>query len=155
MNVEEIKILLNSFDESSLKEFEVREEKFKLYMNKGEQNVKEYRILQESNQSLSSSLENLLESLNQDRIESSDVRISTIVSPIVGTVYLSPSLDKPVFKKIGDFIAKGEVICIIEAMKVMNEIVSEVDGIVSGIFVSNEEIVEYGQLLYTIKEQIM
>ena len=74
-----------------------------------------------------------------------------VVSPIVGIVYLQPAPDKPVFKKVGDQVAKGEVICIIEAMKLMNEITSETDGVITEILVENESVVEYGQTLFRIQ----
>lgn len=74
-----------------------------------------------------------------------------IVSPMVGTFYVSSSPDKPAFVKIGDKVKKGQTICIIEAMKLMNEIESEHDGEIAEILVDNEEMVEYGQPLFLIK----
>ncbi len=76
-----------------------------------------------------------------------------VVSPIVGIVYLQPAPDKPAFKKEGDQVAKGEVICIIEAMKLMNEITSEADGVITEILVENESVVEYGQPLFRIQQK--
>ena len=73
-----------------------------------------------------------------------------VKSPIVGTFYQSSSPDKPPYVKVGDKVAKGDVICIIEAMKFMNEIQSEYDGTVAEILVDNEEFVEYGQELFRI-----
>ncbi len=70
----------------------------------------------------------------------------------MGVVYLKPNPDKPVFKQVGDQVKVGEVVCIIEAMKVMNEIVSDVNGEVKAIYVENEEVVEFGQPLIQIKE---
>ena len=78
--------------------------------------------------------------------------VVTIQSPLVGVAYLKPSPDKAPFKQVGDKVKKGEVVCIIEAMKVMNEITSDVDGEIVEINVSNEEMVEYNQVLFTVKE---
>lgn len=74
-----------------------------------------------------------------------------IVSPMVGTFYLQPSPDKPQFVKVGDKVKKGQTICIIEAMKLMNEIESEHDGEIVKVLINNEEMVEFGQPLFLIK----
>jgi acetyl-CoA carboxylase biotin carboxyl carrier protein len=73
-----------------------------------------------------------------------------IVSPIPGKFYQSPSPDAPPFVSVGDKVKKGQILCIIEAMKLMNEIESDYDGVVTEIHVNNEQAVEYGHLLYSI-----
>lgn len=72
-------------------------------------------------------------------------------SPIVGTFYASPSPDKPPFVRVGDEVKKGDVIMIIESMKLMNEIQSEYDGIVDRILVSDGQAVEFDQPIMVIK----
>ena len=74
-----------------------------------------------------------------------------VTSPLVGTFYSSPSPDAENFVKVGDTVKKGQVLGIVEAMKLMNEIESEYDGIVDAIHVKNEEVVEYGQPLFRIR----
>ncbi len=74
-----------------------------------------------------------------------------IVSPMVGTFYAQSSPDKPPFVKVGDKVKKGQTICIIEAMKLMNEIESDHDGEIVKILTQNEQMVEYGQPLFLIK----
>lgn len=74
-----------------------------------------------------------------------------IVSPMVGTFYTSPAPDKPAFVKAGDMVKKGQTVCIIEAMKLMNEIESDYDGEIVRVLVNNEEMVQYGQPLFLIK----
>lgn len=74
-----------------------------------------------------------------------------IKSPMVGTFYASSAPDKAPFVKVGDKIHKGQVVCIVEAMKLMNEIESEYDGEVVEICMNNEDIVEYGAELIKIK----
>ena len=69
----------------------------------------------------------------------------------MGTFYSSPSPDAENFVKVGDTVKKGQVLGIVEAMKLMNEIESEYDGIVDAILVKNEEVVEYGQPLFRIR----
>ena len=74
-----------------------------------------------------------------------------VTSPIIGTFYAAPSPDKPAFVKVGDLINAGDVVCIIESMKLMNEITSEYSGRVAEIYVKNEEPVEFGQKLMRIE----
>jgi acetyl-CoA carboxylase biotin carboxyl carrier protein len=74
----------------------------------------------------------------------------TITSPIVGTFYRSPSPDADPYVEEGDYVKKGQVLCIVEAMKLMNEIESEVDGRISKILVESTKPVEYGQPLFLI-----
>jgi len=74
-----------------------------------------------------------------------------VKAPIVGTFYTSSSPDAPVYVKVGDTVAAGQVLCIIEAMKLMNEIEAESAGTVREILVKNGEPVEYGQTLFIIE----
>lgn len=76
---------------------------------------------------------------------------TTISSPFVGTFYRSPSPDSPMFVEIGTRVKKGQTLCIVEAMKLMNEIESEVDGEVVGILVENAKPVEFGTPLFVIR----
>jgi acetyl-CoA carboxylase biotin carboxyl carrier protein len=74
----------------------------------------------------------------------------TITSPIVGTFYRSPSPDADPYVEEGDYVKKGQVLCIVEAMKLMNEIESEADGRIMRILVESTKPVEYGQPLFLI-----
>ena len=73
-----------------------------------------------------------------------------ITSPIVGTFYRAPAPDAPPYVEVGQVVEKGQVLCIVEAMKLMNEIESEVDGVVVRILVDNGHPVEYGEPLFLI-----
>lgn len=73
-----------------------------------------------------------------------------VTSPLVGVTYMSSGPDQPVFKKIGDSVVVGETLCIVEAMKLMNEIKSDVEGTISEIYVEDEQVVEYNQPLFRI-----
>ena len=84
----------------------------------------------------------------QEEIDSNQVFIT---SPMVGTFYLSPSPDDPCFVNVGDKIDKNTVVCVIEAMKVMNEVKAGVSGIVAEILVENAHPVEFGTKLFRIK----
>ena len=80
-----------------------------------------------------------------------DPDLHVIKSPIVGTYYASPSPDADPFVKVGDSVAAGQVVCIIEAMKLMNEIEADTAGEVSRVFVENGQPVEYGEPLFAVR----
>ena len=83
--------------------------------------------------------------------EVDDADLFTVKSPIVGTYYEAPSPGSPPFSKVGDEVKIGQVLCIIEAMKLMNEIEAEAAGTIAKILVKNGQPVEYGQPLFLIK----
>ena len=157
MNLAEIKELFLLFNDSDVREFDLKQADVSLYLSKNEQNrvvLNSSPIQQESvgvtelpsSQSTTPSVQ-ASESTNKV-VED----VVTIQSPLVGVAYLKPSPYKAPFKQVGDKVKKGEVVCIIEAMKVMNEITSDIDGEIVEINVSNEEMVEYNQVLFTVKE---
>lgn len=74
-----------------------------------------------------------------------------VCSPLVGTFYSSSAPGEPAFVKIGDRVSKGQVLCIVEAMKIMNEVEADISGEVVEIHVENEGLVEFGQTLFSIK----
>jgi acetyl-CoA carboxylase biotin carboxyl carrier protein len=75
-----------------------------------------------------------------------------ITSPIVGTFYAAPAPDAPAFVRVGDRVKNGQTVCILEAMKLMNEIQSEFDCEIEAVLVSNEQKVEYGQPLFRVRK---
>ena len=81
---------------------------------------------------------------------SDDSKYITVKSPIIGTFYRKPSPDKPVFKEVGDSVAPGDVMCVIEAMKLFNEIESEVSGKIVKILVDDATPVEFDQPLFLV-----
>ncbi len=83
--------------------------------------------------------------------EAASVSGNIVTSPIVGTFYAAPSPDKPPFVKVGDTVNAGDVVCIIESMKLMNEINCEFSGRVAEIYVNNGEPVEFGQKIMRIE----
>lgn len=88
----------------------------------------------------------------KERIEKEkEDRFKTVVSPMVGTFYRAPSPDSQPFVEEGAIVKKGQVLCIIEAMKLMNEIESEFDGRIVSIPVENGQPVEYGEQLFVIE----
>ena len=83
--------------------------------------------------------------------ESSPASGVEIKSPMVGTFYRSPSPDVDAFVKVGDHVKQGDTLCIIEAMKIMNEVEAEVSGVILDIKIDNAQPVEYGQTLFVIE----
>jgi acetyl-CoA carboxylase biotin carboxyl carrier protein len=77
--------------------------------------------------------------------------ITVIKSPMVGVFYEAPQPGAPPFVKIGDQISKGQILCIIEAMKLMNEVQAEIEGTIVDILIKNEEMAEFGQPLFKVK----
>jgi acetyl-CoA carboxylase biotin carboxyl carrier protein len=73
-----------------------------------------------------------------------------VISPMVGTFYAAPAPDAAPYVEVGDRVGKGTVLCIIEAMKLMNELESEVEGTIAKVMVENAQPVEYGQVLFLI-----
>ena len=82
-----------------------------------------------------------------------ELNVHMITSPFVGTFYTSPSPGKPIYVKVGDRVKVGQPLCVLEAMKIMNEIDADVNGEIIEILVENESLVEFAQPLFKIKLQ--
>lgn len=85
-------------------------------------------------------------------VEFAGENLKEVKAPLIGTFYESPDPDSPAFVSVGDHVEKGDTLCIVEAMKLMNEIKSEFTGKVVEIKAANESMVEYGQTLFVIEE---
>ncbi|HXH37955.1 MAG TPA: acetyl-CoA carboxylase biotin carboxyl carrier protein [Thermoanaerobaculia bacterium] len=83
--------------------------------------------------------------------DAAEVGLHIITSPIVGTFYRSANPESEPFVNVGDRIARGQVLCIVEAMKLMNEIESDVEGVVTRIYPQNRQPIEYGEKLFAVK----
>ena len=86
--------------------------------------------------------------------EPTSMDLAVIKSPIVGTLYRAPEPGAPNFVEVGDRVKKGQVLCIIEAMKLMNEIESEADGAITAVHVENGRPVQFGDRLFTLKVSV-
>ena len=142
MDIRKIKKLIEMLQESDLTEIEVQE---------GEESV---RIVRGSNQSFEVKTTPMSPASAGTPIENNEVTAnesgSLIKSPIVGTFYRKPAPDKPPFVEIGSNVNAGDVVCIVEAMKMMNEIKSEFTGKVSAINIEDGEPVEFDQSLIVV-----
>ncbi|GAA2900341.1 acetyl-CoA carboxylase biotin carboxyl carrier protein [Enterococcus pseudoavium] len=154
MEIKEIKELLNQFNDSSLTEFDLREGSFELYMNKNQTSRQTAAPVQVEQSVETASAAPLASAAPMDSepvpVVASKGEGKVITSPIVGIVYLQPSPEQAAYKAVGDPVKQGETVCIIEAMKLLNEITSDYDGIITEILVENEDVVEYGQPLFRI-----
>ena len=143
MDIRKIKKLIQMLEQSDLNEIEV---------SQGEESV---RISKGNSNDISTSISNTDQSqvaTNQGPIESNTEIIGNIIkSPIVGTFYRKPSPEKPPFVNIGDTVSEGDVVCIVEAMKMMNEIKSEYSGKIISILPSDGQPVEFDQTLIIIE----
>ena len=138
-DLDRIRELLKSLENSSVEEMELEAEGLKL-------KVKFRRGISPSLQ-----VSQPQEVKEEKSEEGEEKNYYVVESPMVGTFYRAPSPGAEPFVKEGDFVEKGQVLCIIEALKVMNEIESEVSGIVRKILVENGQPVEYGQPLFYIE----
>lgn len=161
METHEVKELLSQFDQSTLTELQLKKETFELYFNKnttsGLQSASSAPApapAPAANAASTPVAPTPAVSATPDTVETAKPVLEgkEVVSPLVGVVYLKPSPDKDNFKQIGDHVKKGDILCIVEAMKVMNEIVSDVDGELVEVLVKSEQIVEYNQPLFRVKE---
>lgn len=153
MDFKDVAKLMANFNDSEMRELEIKVKDFEIRLSKNEISQKMLESLVkpqiiEPNET-TSTVESNAET-NQEVQE--DETASMIKSPMVGTVYLQPEPNQPQFLTVGSQVKKGEVVCIIEAMKMMTEIKSEFTGVITEVLVSNEELVEFDQPLFKVKE---
>lgn len=138
MDVKDIIALMKAVSENGLTKFELEQGDMKLVMGRDKKSAAAGAALPDRKEPA-------------DRIQDTETAGNVITCPLVGTFYSSPSPEAENFVKIGDRVKKGQVLGIVEAMKLMNEIESEYDGVVEEILVENESVVEYGQPLFKIR----
>ena len=129
IDYKEILKLIDLLEERNLSAFELEIEGFKIKISRGQPPT----IVPESTESKND--------------------LHYISSPMVGTFYMAPDPSSPPFVEIGESVQKNQTLCIIEAMKLMNEIESDIDGILEEIYVQNGKPVEYGKTLFAIKPE--
>ncbi|KRN89041.1 acetyl-CoA carboxylase biotin carboxyl carrier protein [Ligilactobacillus ceti] len=140
MDFQEIQKIIEDFTNSEIRELDLQIDDFKLYLNKNETS-------------------RLTDSKQQENIENNQLceetaKANYIKAPMVGSIYLQPEPTAAPFVEVGTFVKENDVVCIIEAMKVMTEIRSTKSGVITQILVSDEELVEYDQPLFKIDQMI-
>ncbi|MBL7171028.1 MAG: acetyl-CoA carboxylase biotin carboxyl carrier protein [Candidatus Omnitrophica bacterium] len=148
MNLKELKELITLFEEAEVTELEIEREGIKIRLKKGNDKIDAQAIVP------SGATVTPVISEKEEKVEKKKEAEETLVkieAPMVGTFYSSPSPEAPPFVEEGAVIEKGQVLCIIEAMKLMNEIKSEVKGKIKKILVENGHTVEFGDSLFLIE----
>jgi len=149
MDIRKVKKLIEMLENSNLEEIEIQE---------GEESVRLVKSNHRTQTAIPQSIVLPQENSSQATIEDIETEEeikkegNSINSPMVGTFYASASPGAKPFISIGDLVAEGDVVCIVEAMKMMNEIKSEFSGTVLSVNVENSEPVEYGQSLFEISK---
>ena len=145
MDIRKIKKLIEMLQASDLREIEVKEGEESVRIARGgiSSPTEEYVISNQATQAIKTTTEGI-------HIHDSNASGNHIKSPIVGTFYRKPAPDKPPFVEVGDHVEKGQVVCIVEAMKMMNEIKSDFSGTIKSINVEDGTPVEFDQNLITV-----
>ncbi len=144
MDIRKIKKLIEMLQDSDLKEIEVSQGDESVRISRDNRSQTSEPIIQKQVVHEASNI------VTQEEIPQEEVKGNKVTSPIVGTFYRKPSPDKDPFIKVGDEVQEGDILCIIEAMKMMNEIKSDFSGKIVSIDVEDGQPVEYGQHIITI-----
>ena len=147
MEFENLIQLIKTVSSSELTEFSMKDGDFKVSMNK----KKEVQIVADGNMAAEIPVFTAQTVAPEKESVESEAEGNQVKAPLVGTFYSASAPDAAPFVKVGDTVKKGQVLGIIEAMKLMNEIESEYEGVVEAILVENGQMVEYGQNLFTIR----
>lgn len=147
MDYDKIKELIETVSKSNLTRFEVEEGGLKISMrtDKDSKNI----VVAASQTAAATVAEPIMQTAAVPQVEETAGNM-VVKSPLVGTFYCAPSVDAKPYVQVGDVVKKGQVLGIVEAMKLMNEIESEFEGEIKEILVENEQMVEYGQPLFVI-----
>lgn len=147
MDYDKIKELIETVSKSNLTRFEVEEGGLKISMrtDKDSKNI----VVAASQTAAATVAEPMVQTAAVPQVEETAGSM-VVKSPLVGTFYCAPNVDAKPYVQVGDVVKKGQVLGIVEAMKLMNEIESEFEGEIKEILVENEQMVEYGQPLFVI-----
>ena len=143
--------LIKTVSESNLTNFHYEEGNVKIHMSSGDVVMMDPGFTTTVNaEAVAPAVQNVITEAAAPTVQSV-ASGKTINSPLVGTFYAAPSEDAEPFVKVGDRVKKGQIIAIVEAMKLMNEIESEYDGVITEILVDNASGVEYGEALFVVE----
>ena len=154
MTLDEIKAIIKEFDQSGLSflEFESNETRIKLKKNI---NFTDSRQDGMPMRLVSNETKNIVEAIPESKAQESKIQENTVFikAPLVGVFYEKSEPDTKPYVTIGQRVKKGEVVCLIEAMKMINEVTAPVNGVVKSILVENETLVSFDEMLMEIEEQ--
>lgn len=141
MTIKELQTIIKDIENSPLMTLELEMDDFKLKLSKNKYEKTE-PIYQEPKKT---------ETIEVKELAVDQTKGQHIKSPLVGTFYLSPTINGNPYVEVGQMVKKGQVVCIIEAMKIMNEITSPYDGILKDVLIRNGEVVGYDQTIMVIE----
>ncbi|MCD2502634.1 acetyl-CoA carboxylase biotin carboxyl carrier protein [Clostridium sp. NSJ-145] len=154
LDYNKIKELIHEIDSSSIRVFELENDGFKLKLSKNDEvsfkeiNNKEEVNVGNTNSKSIPKKELVVEEESNNII---DIELKEVKSPLVGTFYSSSTPGGKPYVEVGSKVKKGDVLCIVEAMKIMNEITSDFDGEIVEVLRKDEDIVEFGMTIFKIK----
>jgi len=154
VNIKEIKEMLSLMSENNLVELEIEKDGMKVRLKKSSPGSEQYSgpiVIEREKMSSLGSVQSAGKAEAPQVPEPPSIKTVEIKAPMVGTFYRAPSPEAPPYVEAGQVIEPGQVVCIIEAMKLMNEIKAEIRGKVVEVLVENAEPVEYGQSMFTIE----
>ena len=151
MKIEFIRKLVEIVEQSNIGEIEISRFGTRIRISKNGSRMIQAPRVQVVEKEVPPPVKETESEVEEKKEEKMPSRLVSIKAPLVGTFYRAPAPDAPPFVEVGDMVKPGQTVCIIEAMKVMNEIKSEVSGRIVEILVKNEEPVEYGQELFLIE----
>ncbi len=154
MELANILELIHAVSDSDLTEFNLQDDTLNISMSKEKTIVQQMAVNTDPSSCsvVSAGLQQEAVHVESVNAVNDEVQTGSVVkSPLVGTYYAASSPENPPFVKVGDKVSKGQVLGIVEAMKLMNEIESEFDGTVKEILVENEQMVEFGQPMFVIE----
>lgn len=149
MELQAIQALMAAFEDSKVREFDLQDGDFHLYLSKNKHPKEAAKPAAPVVETTPAVTAEAPASANE---EAPADTASQIKAPLVGTVYLQPKPDAPAYVQPGDRVEKGDVVCVIEAMKMMTEVKSEVAGTVKRVLVADEQLVEVDQPLFEVEE---
>ena len=150
MNIKEIKEMINLMNDNSLMELEVEKDGMRIRLKKSagySESAPAPIVIEQERVAEAARVREAASEAAPKALASNDIEVK---APMVGTFYRAPAPEAPPYVEVGQIIEPGQVICIIEAMKLMNEIKSEIKGKVVEVLVENAEPVEYGQSMFLI-----
>jgi len=153
IDFEEINKIIKLLEEKNLAEFELEIEGFKIKIGRNYPAAFNNRPSFAGAYPVDASSSTPAAGPGQESAAEAKGESHAVLSPMVGTFYRAPSPSSPPFAEIGDVVKKKQTLCIVEAMKLMNEIESDADGVIKEIFVENGKPVEFGQKLFLIVPQ--
>jgi acetyl-CoA carboxylase biotin carboxyl carrier protein len=149
MQIDQIKELIQLLDQSSVHEMELETSDFKLSLKKEAQQTVSAPIMQTQAFAPPAPAPQVNEQTEEPKQEKATYR--TITSPMVGTFYSRPAPDKEAFVNVGDRVESGQIVCILEAMKLFNDVEAEISGEIVEVLVADGDLVEFGQPLFSVK----